>query len=51
MPTYCRGTTDWPEAEPTIRALSARLEEIGRSQAVPVLPLHETLEIRRGLGA
>ena len=39
-----------PEAEPKIRALNARFEEIGRSQAVPVLPLHETLEDPEGPG-
>jgi lysophospholipase L1-like esterase len=34
----------WPDAEPKIHALNALITEIGASEAVPVLPFHETLE-------
>ncbi len=40
-----------PEAEPKIRALNARLEEIGRSQAVRCYRSTRRSRIRRGLGA
>jgi lysophospholipase L1-like esterase len=34
----------WPDAEPKIRGLNALIAEIGRSEGVPLLPFHETLE-------
>jgi lysophospholipase L1-like esterase len=34
----------WPDAEPTIRALNALIDEIGEAEGVQVLPFHETLE-------
>ena len=34
----------WPDAEPKIRGLNALVAEIGATEAVPVLPFHETLE-------
>jgi lysophospholipase L1-like esterase len=34
----------WPEAEPSIRALNELVHGIGRSEDVPVLPFHDTLE-------
>ena len=34
----------WPGAERKIRSLNALIAELGASEAVPVLPFHETLE-------
>jgi lysophospholipase L1-like esterase len=34
----------WPDAEPAIRALNELIGDIGRSEGVPVLPFHDTLE-------
>ena len=34
----------WPGAEPTIRALNELIREIGSTEAVSVLPFHDTLE-------
>jgi lysophospholipase L1-like esterase len=34
----------WPEGEPEIRKLNARIGEIARDENVPLLPFHDTLE-------
>jgi len=34
----------WPDAEPEIRHLNARIGEIARDENVPLLPFHDTLE-------
>jgi lysophospholipase L1-like esterase len=34
----------WPDAEPEIRKLNARIGEIARDEDVPLLPFHDTLE-------
>jgi lysophospholipase L1-like esterase len=34
----------WPDAEPGIRKLNARIGEIARDEDVPLLPFHDTLE-------
>jgi lysophospholipase L1-like esterase len=34
----------WPDAEPAIRKLNARIGEIARGEDVPLLPFHDTLE-------
>jgi lysophospholipase L1-like esterase len=34
----------WPDADPEIRALNARISEVGAIEAVDVLPFYDTLE-------
>ncbi|HST25104.1 MAG TPA: GDSL-type esterase/lipase family protein [Gaiellaceae bacterium] len=34
----------WPQADPEIRALNARIDRIGRAEHVPVLPFYSTLD-------
>jgi lysophospholipase L1-like esterase len=41
VPPWNKG---WPEADSRIRALNALIAEVGREEAVPVLPFYETLD-------
>ena len=34
----------WPDAEPQIRRLNARIAELARDEGIPLLPFHDTLE-------
>ena len=34
----------WPDTEPQIRQLNALIAELAREEAVPLLPVHDTLE-------